>query len=392
MVIAPSFPMDGSQVADDEPPHSDNDPYAESSSSNNTVQYHIDMTGFPKPIPIIGGILGYEAKFKREAHHKMLVATRDMGRRLNQDEVNAIAFWLAKRQAITSWGTPIGIAGGIWRAYNTMKTFRFPLWQPDLKFWNMNRFGPLRGLYATICWHTLRYLSYGMSGELMSRLFFGSYAISTASVGAANDPRLKNYITFIRTKIREGGQRSPVSKLPVDSVNTGSAASQDKDMSLSSVIESTFYRDNPEGESQPESFSGMSPQTRFPSTSRTTVEKVQNSPKDTEPYSLDAFLDNTSPADGQDTSSSNNMPNSQMSAWDKIRSGERIERSASSHSARKKSQYKQRHAREDNFFNDNYPYSSAEKISELSREEAQQEFDSRVDQERRGGEFSSGSR
>lgn len=77
------------------------------------------------------------------------------------------------------------------------------------------------------------------------------------------------------------------------------------------------------------------------------------------------------------------------SAWDKIRKGEKLDRQNPESAWSKKGQNPQGQKRGSSN-SDDFAYNKSEEESAYAKDEAQKEFDARVERERRGGDFSKG--
>ncbi|RKF64109.1 putative endo-beta-glucanase [Erysiphe neolycopersici] len=377
MVLENASNSSSNQGFSDEPP-SDTDLYEDSRSSTPKSQYFIDTTNLPKPVPLIGSLLGYPRRFKQEAHLKILLASKELGRPLKQDEVDALAFWLAKRQAITSYGAPIGFAAGCWRAFDTAKTNRFPFWKPSSNQLKVNVFGPLRGPPAVFCWHALRVLAYGLTGDFIGRLLLGSYAMSTSAVGASNDPRLHEYVNSIKEKVKEFSAKDTRAR------NSVGNASRQPIAPLKNVVdeasptnnEETFYDELHGGSDQVLGKAG------YPIAERWTTAK---------PDPLPLQSDKTNPLDDLYRASSSGMSEMSndsgsedlhISAWERIRSGQHTPLSSTPIKSNRNPRSKIIKKHESSY--DSFSYSKSDEERSYAENEAQNQFDARIDRERYG--------
>ena len=194
------------------PPPSDDDAY---SGSGNPSNVNINNEGFSKPMPIFGRLFGYDERMlARLIQHRVQNAGQILQRHPTNDEITALAFWTSKQVSILSYGPFVGIAGGSWRSWKTADTFRFPFYQPNLETFQKEvfphaRVAMLKGNRAVAAWHLARTFSYGVCGNWIATMFFGSYSVSVATVGEVSDKRLKDYTEAVR---KQGQQRR--GKLP----------------------------------------------------------------------------------------------------------------------------------------------------------------------------------
>ncbi|POS84054.1 hypothetical protein EPUL_003575 [Erysiphe pulchra] len=377
MVLENASNPSSDQGFSDELP-SDNDPYEHSRSNTSKSQYFIDTANLPKPVPVIGSLLGYPRRFKQEAHLKILLASKELGRPLKQDEVDALAFWLAKRQSITSWGAPIGFAAGCWRAYDTAKTHRFPFWQPNSNHLKVNVFGPLRGPPAVFCWHALRVLAYGLTGDFIGRLLLGSYAMSTSAVGASNDPRLYEYINSIKEKAREFSANDVRSRNPMGN------ASRQTNTPHGNVVDGASPTNNDETfcdelYNEPDQVLGKA---GYPKAERwTTTKPVPLSSQNTKTSPLDDLY-RASSSGMSEMSEDSSLEDSHISAWDRIRSGQHNPLSSTPTKINRNPRSKIIQKPESSY--DSFSYSKSDEERSYAEDEAQKQFDARIERERYG--------
>ncbi|KAH8808492.1 hypothetical protein F5884DRAFT_373044 [Xylogone sp. PMI_703] len=401
-----------SDSMDDTTPPSDTDPYfspdsSSSSSSFSTLPYNIDTTNFPKPVPVISPIFGFTPALQSKIIQKRLQEMQHVLKRPpTHDEANALAYWSAKQLSLYSYGPPVGIAGGCYRAYATMSTFQFPFFKPNPETFTPTVFPPvmpfLGGRAAVIAWHVLRFFTYGVTGNFISQVLFGSYSVSVATVGEMGDPRLKNYLEAVRRMSRErmgaavphaGGPGSPgplgqpqqPQRLPqsqkrpmVDDASPTAGSYGDEDFSYGDAPSpdsgDRYQSSNPQQKpvQQPQSRSGLSiPQRTRPSTVPTSPSPSASLPDSSQPFD---FFDEASPTGGQGSVDTPSFQQQQQrakittspsgeSSWAKIRAG------ALSSS----------------------PGSTPRPSQTVEGGESQQEFDAKLEKKRRDGDFNGGS-
>ncbi|RKF71208.1 putative endo-beta-glucanase [Golovinomyces cichoracearum] len=380
MVLENSYNHVNDNGFNDEP-ISDVDPYDTPKSSNTTIQYRIDFTNLPKPIPFIGNLIGYENKFKREAYLKMTMASSELHRPLNQDEVDAFAYWMAKRHAITSWGAPIGFACGIWRSYNTAGTLKFPFWRSSTNFLNMNAFGPLKGPSAVLFIHSMRYLAYGLTGNTIGKFLFGSYAMSSAAVGASNDPRLQEYMNAIEERLRRLSKNVNVSQNPATRLSSKTPRTLEEpfdDASPSSLNETFPYGSRIGVEKDSSNIANPDVERNSWTTAKPGLPSTQNIER-----SWFNDFDSSSHTENPRITHTN-MASSGTSVWDKIRGGQHVSKSETQRnpkhipsSTRKLDRNESPH--------DSFSYSKHEEESAYAKDESLNNFDAQIERERRGG-------
>ncbi|RFU27576.1 hypothetical protein B7463_g8747, partial [Scytalidium lignicola] len=398
-MVLPDSQVDG---LDESTPQSDTDPYFQSDSAS--TPFSIDTTNFPKPIPLIGPLFGFNDKLQAKIINKRLLEMQNVLKRPpTHDEANALAYWSAKQLSLYSYGPPAGISAGCYRAYNTMSTFQFPFFKPNPETFTPTVFPPvmpfLSGRAAVIAWHALRFATYGFVGNFVSQILFGSYSVSVATVGEMGDPRLKNYLEIVRKISRErlsgvagqpGGpgqqqqqqqQRLPQNQrqTPVDDASPTAGTYGDEGTSYSygdvPAPDSGDAYQNSSLQSQSESQLPPQPRRQFPT--RPSVPSTpyptatSSSPSDkSQPFD---FFDDASPTGGQGSVDTPSFQQQQQtkamaspsgeSTWARIRAG------ALSSS----------------------PGSPPTPPQSSDGSESQREFDAKLERERRGGDFDSSS-
>lgn len=395
----------------DSAPNSDDDPYA----SSNATKYKINSDGFPQPIPILGAWLGYDAQLLAKiTTQKIAHGSQILRRPMTQEEVDGLAYWAAKQISIYSYSKPLGVAAGAWRCYTTADSFRFPFYKPNPEKFNTQAFPPvfkiLTGSRAVAAWHGLRFLAYGGLGQLLSQMLLGSYSMTVGSVGELGDKRLKSYIEAIRADAerkrgalmggqgRAGmGQPQPQAGAGIGGLPQGNASSK------VTVGGESDWNTTPNEEPREGSIEGSraSMQASTPSvTSPTPTSRprgsgrpvpAQNPVEESSPQPFGMF-DDASPTGGQGVQADiRAAPAASQggSAWDRIRRGESLNKSTDP--GTRTAWQKREDARERTSGDNSFAFSKSEGEKSFAREEAQKEFDARVERERRGGDFSKGS-
>ncbi len=399
---------------EDSAPETDSDPYA--GDNGRASNYRIDPSRLPKPIPIIGPLIGYnEALLSKLVTNKIAHASQLLHRPMTQEEVDALAFWSAKQISIVSYGAPIGVAGGLWRCYTTADSFRVPFYKPNLETFNAYEFPRwvtlLRGQKAVVAWHAVRALAYGGVGNIIGSLFFGSYSMTVAAVGELSDKRLKPFVDAARTEGNKArgsltgasgqrgmGQQQQRGGIGPASNHQGDANRADStelawDISSTQVDESQDgptdgLRASPQAQPAP---AQTTPRPRWPQAKPVPVQ-AQAEDNSAQPFGI---FDDASPTGGQGVQADiRAAPTSQGgSAWDRIRKGEKpTPRGPATSIQQQPSQSAwQQRQREGSTTGDSFAFSKSEEERSLAKEEAQKVFDARVERESRGGDFSQGS-
>jgi hypothetical protein len=407
MVLENASDPAGSDSFYENAPASDDDPYSTSTPQAGSWNYKIDSSKLAQPIPIIGPLTGFTQDFFSKALNKTIQRHGEILKRPpTQEEVEAIAYHTAKQISIYSYAAPAGVLAGAWRANATQATFRFPFWQPNLEKFNpqvfpYERMALGRGNRAVLLWHATRYALYGYAGMFVSKLLFGSYSMSVAAVGEMTDPRLKavQEATKQLASQRRGGLPGPKMSgtagspqgggagqrraPPVDDASPTSGMFDDE----SNGFENDAYSAN-EGSQRQEKPQPI----RLPQRPSTPPVPIQQTQSGTDPF---YSFDNASATGGQDGSidSSSPQPKRHSSAWDQIRQstgrgaaggqtdpGQAQEQPRGWAGVREQAQNT----------NSDFSFSKRDEERNLAKNEAQQDFDARVERERKGGDFSIG--
>lgn len=334
-----------------------------------------------------------------------------MQRPLTSEEATAMAYWGAKQISIISYGTPIGVAAGAWRCWDTRAKFRFPFYGPNMATFNPMQFPNgmvfVNGPRAPMVWHVFRALFYTGFGKFAASILTGSYAMSVAAVGEMNDPRLKVFRDKLMADAkakRSVGSASrfpqsvpqPIGKQKAEQVGAAEEPKPYDDASPSggmffdqntdnNTIVSTDDRVLEKGQSQA--------RRRWPQPDQPTIEK------ESRPFSI---FDDASPTGGEGASpetATSSAPTG--SAWDRVRSGQKPVsppqrqpsgwQSQGSQQPQEDAWAKQRsNAQKGGVTDDGFSTSSAQEDRRYDRSDAQREFDAKVERERNGGSFASG--
>lgn len=394
-------------------PADDIDQYADSQKPGE-ISYNIDTTGFPKPIPVIGRLLGYDNQFFTKHLFQKIAHTNPLiGRQLTQEEANAMGYYLAKQISIYSYGGPAGFAAGLWAAYNSRNTFRFAFYQPNLERFQPDVFPPrlgwLRGNKARLCWHAARASSYVLMGMLFSRFIFASYAGTVSAVGELSDPRLKGITAALQAKAQQRrGSLQPMQQGPAaekqfpnherQAATYEGSDSQDDASPTGGMFgeeNTTGSPGNPEGNmARSTQNGGQWPTSVAPSPA---PRQAPNEAEENFNTPFDAW-DDASPTGGQGmTNSAAQTP--QGSAWDRLRRGEKPtpippksgpKPPQSQDPWARQQNETQKEQRQGSTVGDSFAFSKSEEERAYAKEEAQKDFDARVERERAGGDFSKG--
>ena len=183
-------------------PLSDPDPYGDSQHNSNNdpllPTYHI--RNLPQPNAIITAFTGVNATYiSHGCSFHTQRASQILHRPPTQSEAEALAQHFATALVITAYGFPLGAAGGLFRAYSTRKTYRFPFRTPDPKTFNPARFAIfgmtlLEGWQSRFVWQCSRGIAYSIGIGLLGQFISSIAGVWRLNTGERRDVRLKAFI------------------------------------------------------------------------------------------------------------------------------------------------------------------------------------------------------
>ena len=388
-------------------PYSSPDPYDDSSSSKYIA---IDVKSLPGSMPLFGPLFGFTERWQAQiVQNSILSYAKLVKRNLTHDEAQALAYWTCKGNAYASWGPPVGVGASLYRAYQTRHSGRSFMWAQI----NPERVGIgsvefLRGQMARSFWQGLRASCYAVVGYYLGSGMMSSYGAFAAIFGKTRDPRLKEFNQTMALTLRREAEHkkrsrrvdhtgqgdksaSDLWKDHRDGIGTAGGQQGDTDDASPSAREFDYAAeiqndDRPFSSTESDvSFARDHPQRQAlerrpqPSTSNTTSQEP----------------DQSSPFDSYSDSSDTASPTS-GSVWANIR--QKAASNPSSNPPRfirrrpvpsSTTQEQEREQQEGSTVGDGFTFSGAEEERRYVKDEAQKEFDERVEKERRGGDFGS---
>lgn len=336
------------EFRDDSAPPTDYDAY----DANSAIQYLPLPANLPRSPFVSADRLAISLRTKQRDTSALL------NRPLTKGEADAVAYWGSKYAIIRSYGSPVGIAIGAYRTWETRSTYRFPFYTPKFTsnhpdFFPGSSFPWVKGSQARFLWHTARTCSYMTLFALSFRSIFQTYAFYVCGAGTLQDPRLKSVLEAMkkRTSRQNPGRVSP----PIVA----------RDGNPASTGESVYSSNN-----------GVPTQSELatPQMSRNDEEL----PASTNVFSTSSF------SGGNEAQSDDASPISGGSAWGRIRqqaASGKAPPNPDSWATAKSVQTKN---------SDEEAYSKHEANLESERAREQKEFERRIEQERRGGNFGAG--
>lgn len=304
---------------------------------------------------------------------------------------------------------------GLKRAYSTRHEFRHPFagtlkrsggWFDGERVRIMGR-ELMRGSSARVFVHLLRSVNYGLVGAGFASLFSTSYASSVAVIGELQDPRLKDVMIALKGNIkrqqeerqrRGGTKREEVAAEDgrdeaSSHMNRGRAGYTNYDETVGRDEVEVARPDTPQMNSLTPSKNIVEGQTNtFPESGNDFRPVEREHKKLTNNEDEFSFLESEPkyPTDNHGGISSGKGGRSQEpngSAWERLRreaiSGSDNSSTRTMELGRVAAQTQQTLTESD------FTFSSSEQERSYAREEAQRDFDERVEQERAGGDFGS---
>ncbi|EDU39900.1 hypothetical protein PtrSN002B_006123 [Pyrenophora tritici-repentis] len=399
----------------DDPQPSLNDAYS-STPTSRPNGHRFDASTLPRPLPVIGSFMGFSSaavRFKTETTLKF--AEQKVGRQLNPEEAQALAFHIYKLEQTKSYFAATGAMAGTWQWYRTWDKMKYPFYQPKVEDIDKNKFGPFTGVRAQFARHAWRWALYVVVAGQMGSIIGQLIAQPLAAVNTSNDPKLVQFGVELKASShadrkkneqmgREIGDkrrqfeeqvknRSGGGPSPQPSWGKHPKAQNDDDMSPTAGNES-WGSDADSWESFSEEKPQPKPRTQGPPPPSQAWNRQPPSQRQPESSSSLPF-DDDSPTGGLFQDEVNNpKPESQAqsgSSWDRLRRGDapvplqtpRRQPYPSRAVPERKEQ------REGSTLGDSFSFVEGDEERSRERERAQQEFDARIEKERQGRDFNS---
>ena len=369
-----------------------------------TLPRSIELSTFARPVPIFGAALGYnddllKAIVEQDGNHM----SRILRRPLTVPEWEAATFHMAKMHSYASYGWPLGTALGGWQAYRTRESWRFPFYKPNLEEvgHKFNSFGPLKDQAARAAWQSLRFACYQSLIGGAVKVVTTAYAINVAWAGQRMDPRLQDFWSTLRDlkpeEIRERGNTS----LSASSEDTADPIDQQdiaREYPQEPAPTEQMRRQEPPGSRRRVDQSNIWEQRRQAAAKGGTMPQAGPTPPAPRDQSLtDYDFDDASPM-ARDVAPAKDASSQSGSAWDRVRQGNtprslpnqqfNPNQSAQSNAwSRARSSAVGANGQGTQSSQDTFSFSSADSDRQLARDEAQRNFDERVERERHGENF-----
>jgi len=398
----------------DGPYPSSNDPYSSPPTTPTSNGHRFDASTLPQPLPIIGPFMGFShaaVRFKTESTLKF--AERKVGRQLDPEEAQALAFHIYKLEQTKSYFAATGAAAGTWQWYRTWDKMKYPFYQPKVEDIDKNKFGPITGPRAQFARHAWRFSLYVLVAGQMGSIIGQLIAQPLAAVNTSNDPKLEKFGIELKASShadekqngqmgREIGDRKRQFEEKVKNRSGGGPSPQaswgkqpksqsDDDMSPTAGNE-TWGSD---AESW-ETFSEEKPQTKPQTQQGQPLSQAWNRqpPPRSQPESSSSLpFDDDSPTGGlfqDEVKNPQPQPQAQTgSSWDRLRRGDAPVplQTPHRHPYPQQAVPERKEQREGSTLGDSFSFVEGDEERNRERERAQQEFDARIEKERQGRDF-----
>jgi len=393
-----------SEDFNDNPYSSDSDPYSALSTSSSR---RFDASQLPQPLPILGPFMGFtERNIRTKTEQTIKFAESRIHRPMTADETQALAGHLYKMEQTKSYFNAVGVAIGTWRAYNTMSVNRYPFYLPKAGSVDPNKFLFIRGPLAQYSRHSWRVVLYMFVAGEMGRIIGQLIGQPVAAQSTMADPRLAQFGEDLKGQMAADTQRGRSERARIEKENEEfMARSRRERMSKQQDhFPPRTARRSPPATPPATSEDDMSPTTgndSWASSSQNdsgfTSDAAQDDPQKeqstqrsqrasawrTQP--AQASTDDASPTGGLFQEEVETQANSGESAWDRLRRGGAP--SPTPRPAPRRPEAQRREPRQGSTLGDSFTFAESEDERKRAQEQAQKEFDARIQLERQGKDF-----
>lgn len=400
------------QFEPDSPPPSSPDPYSATASAIDFSKLPSGLTFFPWG----------KNHWRRTILRDLQEYAASVHRPLTPDETTAWAYYAAKRYATNTWSMPIGcvIAGYSWK--RTSENYGLPYlggmkreggWFDGTRIQIMGR-ELLRGQSARLAINTVRGVCHILNAGIFAFVGTSTYVTYALANNIAKDPRLKDFSADWKAVLDEEMKRLRTRREPMGQggkrageLRKGHKDGIERDTARREEESFLAGRNEAKNAGDEETVGGSD----FGGAKNPVQIKLLETRQ--QPVLSDSPLSNRTAADRQpigftdedhDPSPSaesdwSQEPSDGGSTWDRIRREARssasgkFERRETTGSRGTGGWQQQRGQGESSgsTSGDDFTFSSSEQERSYAQEEAQRDFDARVEKERQGGEFSEGS-
>ncbi|MCJ1419158.1 hypothetical protein MMC32_005511 [Xylographa parallela] len=409
-------------------PESDFPSTFDSAGQESGTQLQIDISNLPRGIPIFRSLFAFDdARLTQSINNSIQVFVSRVHRPPTKEEAEAIAYHMAKVQSTLSYGKPLGLAAGAYQAWSTRKSYKFPFVKAKEGFdGNVVMFRNTvlaQGQMARLFWHSARMGVYGAVGMWVVAISVGAYAASVSAVGQLTDPRLKALVQAIKDERiaqleRQGRtpplRRDPTGQGPINAsdlwknhrsaigapeVDDGSpTAGQGPEFTDAQDMDAKFYANEgaemSDGQANSVAARPNSAKIRRGPAWNRAAESRNADAEGSVPTGFYGDIDDASPIASSAGSVIGSNTDSKGKAWERLRREAGINPSITggSRPGRGRPPPQQGMRENDSNESDSYSFSNADEEKQLSKEQAQRDFDAQLERERRGENFDSSSK
>ena len=391
----------------DNPYPSDNDPYSNSSLPSPASGHRYDANQLPQPIPILGPFIGFSSSvLSFKTNGTIDFAEKKIGRQLTYQEAHALAYHCYRMEQTKSYFTAAGLAVGTWRWYTTMAVNRYPMYLPKPESVNPNRFMFITGPLAQPFRHGWRFLLYGIVAGEVGKMIGSIYAQPKAAQDTSRDPQLGEFAKDLKKALQGNSVQGRAQGMNQEGTTTQKGQQQGGTQTLPPHAGQPRWGRRPPPQPQPQSQApvvdddDMSPTAgNDPWSSSTTTDSFGDSGFSADRANTQPTQDpvqpsaptnaydrrparrndyDASPTGGLSKDDSQNQPNSGESAWERLRRG--ANRPIPQGSFNREKQEGSTNA-------DGFTFAESDDDRKRAQEQAQREFDRRLERERQGKNF-----
>ena len=425
MVLEDSSPPAVPDFIPDDPPF-DNGSDGSSSHQDLELELHLDLNGLPRPF--LGPFFGWTERGRTSFIVKQQIDIIKAARRSpTPEETRRLSEIFAKEYRTRSFAPPLGLTLGFYRAYKSRHTWSSPFhkasgnFNPEVvRFPGLGEI--LKGRLARSFWHSGRYAIYALIATCWAYLLVTPYAITVAGMEMTLDPRLKDLVPLALANKREASKQEraragqqPHERDPYGQGSTsmndlwknhrhnigGEELQQDDEASPTAGQAAGYSLEDGHSQSMfsgrpdntPDNTSAQSPSqvssnsNALPRHSPRRTGTRETSASSSQP--LEDF-DNAPPTESPPSSSA--APSPAGSAWDRVRQNAGSTGALPRPNKVRRDRAPPGSSSDDKSSGDDFSFSSADEDRQLARHEAQNEFDERLERERRGGDFNGSTR
>ncbi|TPX18861.1 uncharacterized protein E0L32_011476 [Thyridium curvatum] len=359
----------------------------------NSTKLTIPWEALPQ-LPFWGPLGGFtQPWFRANIAARVIAGAHLMKRELEQPEIDALSYHMAKALRTRSMEVPILLGAVFVLERRGRSTFKFPFYQPKPGFEPLvfpSKMSPLlTGTTARAAWHACRASAYAVVTHFFVSLFLQSYSNMTWIAHMQRDERLNEFNKVARSEIEHELKRRAASgdvrplpgRSPIPAEGSGDyqpASSENQD----SYAEASRSQPAPQRSWARDSYQGPAP----PAAQESQPSQL---------FEDDAYVfDDASPVapSQRQKPQTSSSPYFAGTAWDRVRQqsgaprpepAERGSRDSQTRSWGDRQQVQRQSSRTGQSGTE-YTFSQAEEDRSLPKEQAQKDFDAMLERERAG--------